>query len=289
VSYLGLTWDYSEVGYVKVSQAGLIQDIVTRREKYHEEHGTKLTGIPKTPAAPHLFDRTPDCKHLNAADAANFWTETATLAWASTRAHPGLVRALGELQRHVTCPTTEDSSKLDRLVSFAKSVRDIPLRLKADLPPRVTVSIDAAFANRNDMKSTSGTCVTLGVGFFLASSKIQNLNSKSSTVAELYAVSNGMNNALHLADFIVHQGNPSRPIRLEQDNMSCMTLLTKGRATAETTRFIEIRKFWISAYIQNGTVDMVYVPTADMTSDYFTKPLQGALFTKMFAKIMGQK
>jgi hypothetical protein len=68
-----------------------------------------------------------------------------------------------------------------------------------------------------------------------------------------------------------------------------MTLLTKRRGTAETTRFIETRKFWISAYIQNGTVDMVYVPTTDMTSDYFTKPLHGALFTKIFAKIMGQK
>jgi hypothetical protein len=68
-----------------------------------------------------------------------------------------------------------------------------------------------------------------------------------------------------------------------------MTLLSKGRATAETTRFIEVRKFWISAYIQNGAVEIVYVPTADMTSDYFTKPLQGALFAKMFVKIMGQK
>jgi hypothetical protein len=61
-----------------------------------------------------------------------------------------------------------------------------------------------------------------------------------------------------------------------------MTLLNKGKATAETTRFIEIRKFWISAYIKNSAVDMVYVPTADMTSDYFTKPLQGALFTTIF-------
>ena len=68
-----------------------------------------------------------------------------------------------------------------------------------------------------------------------------------------------------------------------------MTLLNEGKATAETIRFIEIRKFWISAYIQIGAVDMVYVPTADMASDYFRKPLQGALFAKIFAKIMGQK
>jgi hypothetical protein len=139
------------------------------------------------------------------------------------------------------------------------------------------------------MKSTSGMCVTLGVGFFITSSKVQKLNSKSSTEAEIIAVSDGMNIPLWLADFIRLQGYDPQPVRLEQDNQSCITLLTKGRSTAETTRFIEIRKFWISDYIKNGAVDIVYVPTAEMTSDYFTKPLQGAIFDKMFKKIMGQK
>ena len=289
VSYLGLTWDYSETGYVKVSQAGMIQDIVARREKTHEDRGAKLTGIPTTPGASYLFNRTPDCKRLGVKDAEIFHTDTASLAWASTRAHPGLVTVIGELSKRVQECTTEDDSKLDRAISFAKSVRDVPLRLKAELPPRVTVSIDAAFANRTDMKSTSGTCITLGVGFFIASSKVQKLNSKSSTEAEIIAVSDGMNIPLWLADFIRLQGYPPQPVRLEQDNQSCITLLTKGRSTAETTRFIEIRKFWISAYIKNGAVDIVYVPTEDMTSDYFTKPLKGALFAKMFAKIMGQE
>jgi hypothetical protein len=41
-----------------------------------------------------------------------------------------------------------------------------------------------------------------------------------------------------------------------------MTLLNKGKDTAETTHFIEI-----SAFIQNGAVEMVYVSTADMISD----------------------
>jgi hypothetical protein len=77
-----------------------------------------------------------------------------------------------------------------------------------------------------------------------------------------------------MADFVHRQGYPALSIRLEQDNMSCMTLLNKGKTTAETTRFIEIRKFWISAYMQNGAVEMVLVPTADKTSDYYTKPLK---------------
>jgi hypothetical protein len=72
--------------------------------------------------------------------------------------------------------------------------------------------------------------------------------------------------------FCTSPGYPPLPIRLEHNNVSCMTLFNKGKATADISRFIEIRKFWISAYIQNGAVDMVYVPTAGMTSDYFTIP-----------------
>ena len=151
----------------------------------------------------------------------------------------------------------------------------------------MTVSIDAAFANRDLVKSTSGMCVTLGVGNFISSSKVQKLNSKSNTESEIIAVSDGMNIPLWLAGFIAYQGYGKIPVRLEQDNQSCITLLTKGRSTAETNRFIDVRKFWISDYIRIGAVNIVYVPTEDMTSDCFTKPLQGTVFSKMVKNILG--
>ena len=69
ISYLGLTWDYSETGCVEVSQAGMIQDIVAAREKTHKDCRTKPAGIPHSPGAPHLFDRTPDSELLSAKDA----------------------------------------------------------------------------------------------------------------------------------------------------------------------------------------------------------------------------
>jgi hypothetical protein len=46
VSYLGLTWDYSELGYVKVSQAGMIQDILARREKFEINGNSENSGCP---------------------------------------------------------------------------------------------------------------------------------------------------------------------------------------------------------------------------------------------------
>jgi hypothetical protein len=266
----------------------MIQDIITAREKIHDARGTKLVGNPNTPGAPYLFERTLDCALLSTKDADIFHRDVATLLFLSTHARQDITLVVGELCKRVKTPTTEDDKKLDRLICYLRGTRDVPLRLGCTLPPKVTVSIDAAFANRDLMKSTSGMCVTLGVGFFISSSKVQKLNSKSSTEAEIIAVSDGMNIPLWLADFLQHQGYGRQAVRLEQDNQSCMTLLTKGRSTAETTRFIEIRKFWISDYIRIGAVNIVYVPTEDMTSDYFTKPLQGAVFTKMVKKVLGK-
>ena len=96
-----------------------------------------------------------------------------------------------------------------------------------------------------------------------------------------------MNIPLWLAGFIAYQGHGKHPVRPEQDDQSCITLLTKGRSTAETHRFIEVRQFWISDYIRIGTVNIVYVLTEDMTSDHYTKPLQGTVFSKMVKKILG--
>jgi hypothetical protein len=47
VSYLGYTWDFHEKGIVKVSQTGMIQDLVASREKFRKDRGTEFTGKPR--------------------------------------------------------------------------------------------------------------------------------------------------------------------------------------------------------------------------------------------------
>jgi hypothetical protein len=68
-----------------------------------------------------------------------------------------------------------------------------------------------------------------------------------------------------------------------------MTLMENGHAKAETTRFIEVRFFWIYDYIKRGLIKLVKVPTEKMASDYFTKPVQGAIFQRLHKRIMGYK
>ena len=281
LTYLGCTWDSKTRGVVKIGQSGMIQDLVTSRERTHADRKSQLKGNPNSPAAPYIYDHTHDSPLLNEDHARIFHRDVATALYLGNRTRPDIVLTLGELCKRVKAPTEEDDRKLDRLISYLRCTRDLPLTLRCTASPSVTVSIDAAYCNREEKRSTTGMCMTLGTG------KVQKTATKSSTEAEIVAVSDGMNIPLWLRDFISYQGYKKMPVRLEQDNMSCITLLQKGESTAAATKYIDVKRFWISDYIKRGEVVVQYVPTLEMTSDSFTKPLQGSLFEKLRNRIMG--
>jgi hypothetical protein len=64
-------------------------------------------------------------------------------------------------------------------------------------------------------------------------------------------------------------------------------MATKGKPIGKRTRHIAIRHFFVKDRIDMSEVKLVNVKTEDMVADYFTKPLQGALFKKLRDIIMG--
>ena len=68
------------------------------------------------------------------------------------------------------------------------------------------------------------------------------------------------------------------PMRMEKNGrMSC----------GPKSRHVDIRYFWFQDRIEKGEFDIVHCPTHKMIADFFTKPLQGELFRKLRAVIMG--
>ena len=59
------------------------------------------------------------------------------------------------------------------------------------------------------------------------------------------------------------------------------------RSSKKGTRHIKIRYFFITDKVQNGEIDIEYMPPGKMIVDYFTKPLQSNLFRKMRDWIQG--
>lgn len=127
----------------------------------------------------------------------------------------------------------------------------------------------------------TGSSITLGAGAVHARSTKQKINNKSSTEAELVGLSDEASRGLWCTLFLEQQGHELAVLTEMQDNQSTIRLGEKGCATAQRTRHINIRYFWITDYVDRGEMCLEYKPTGDMIADGLTKPLQGQEFLRM--------
>ena len=123
----------------------------------------------------------------------------------------------------------------------------------------------------------------------MSKSSKQQLITKCSTEAELVGASGYAPNSIWADKFLTHQGYPLDENNLQQDNQSSTKMERNGRSSCgQKSRHIDIRYFFLKDRIDSGELDIVYCPTEMMVADFFTKPLQGALFRKLKAVIMGE-
>jgi len=64
-------------------------------------------------------------------------------------------------------------------------------------------------------------------------------------------------------------------------------LAENGRASSsKRTRNLNVQYYFVTDQIEKGYVKVAFCPTADMLADFFTKPLQGALFAHIRDRIL---
>ena len=160
-------------------------------------------------------------------------------------------------------------------------------------------NIDASFAVHPDCKSHTGASLTLGHGSVLSLSCKQKINTKSSTEAELVGVDDAMTFVMWMKHFFgsqVKQMNKYSKLKplgsdttIEQDNTSAIQLERNGwKSSSRRTKHIDVRYFYVTDRLKKKDVSrVVYKPTGDMQSDYFTKALQGQAFHTHRKTLMG--
>jgi hypothetical protein len=281
LKYVGMMFDFSHVGECRVSMPNFILSIV-------EEAG--VTTIAPSPAGNDLFSTAQSDECLNEEKSDLLHSLVMKLQYLAKRVRPDILLPVVFLSSRVTKSTTRDWAKLQRIVRYLNGTRDLCLTLKPD-DGLLTIYafVDASFAVHQDFKSHTGAVVTFGAGSIFFKSTKQKLNTKSSTEAELVAVSDAVSTVIWLRDFLIEQGYQVGPAVLLQDNMSTMTLIENGRGTNERSRHINIKFFFVSDRVGKGEVAIKYMPTNDMIADMLTKPLQGEKFRDMRDKILGHK
>jgi hypothetical protein len=252
------------------------------------ESGLAVTRAASTPATKDLFALSAASPFLPKHQQEVFHSVVAKLLYVSIRARMDLLLATSFLASRVSKSTQQDLDKLQRLLEYVYGSIDDTLVLGSDDLGRFRVWVDASYAVHPDFRSHTGGCISFGTGTIACKSTKQKLNTKSSTEAEIVGASDYLPNAIWTKMFMEAQGYTIGSTILEQDNQSAIKLSTNGRASAgPKSRHIDIRYFWLKDRIQSGDISIRHCPTHEMLEDFFTKPLQGYLFHRFKAVVLG--
>jgi hypothetical protein len=275
LSYLGMAFDFSADGKVKITMPGYVNDVL-------DKLGVRDTVT--TPATNKLFDIEQDetlAPLLSAKDAKEFHTVVAKLLYLAKRARPDILTAVVFLTSRVLRPTVEDQGKLARILKYLNGTRakGIVLEQKHKFP---VAYCDASFGVHYDKKSHTGLFITLGEGPIHVGSSKQKIVVKSSTESELVALSDSASYILWTREFLCAQyGRVSEtfhPAIIMEDNMSTISLMKSAKSQSQRTKHINIRYFFLKDRQDQGEVIIRYMPTEYMIADILTKPLQGSQF-----------
>ena len=273
VNYVGMTFDFTNEGEVRVTMEHCIKDIL---------HGCGVVRPRSTPAAPDLFEIRDNAEKVSPEDAKYFHTYVAKMLYLSKRVRPECLGAVSFLSTRVQACDVDDLRKLERLLGYLAGTPDRGIVLRVGDRMSVRAYIDAAYGvHTASGKSHSGCVITLGeAGPVFVKSAKQKIVTKSSTESELVCLSDNASQALHLRNFVIAQGYEVGPAILYQDNMSTMALMKRGRPGSERSRHINIRHFWLAERVEGGEAIVEHLSTKDMWANALTKPTQGAQFVK---------
>ena len=281
-TFLGMNITMRDDGKFEIDQKEHILEAI---EAFGEDVSKKVSSI----ASSDLFKVDETSKALSDEKSVTFHSVSAKLLYVMQRARPDSETAVSFMCSRVSKSTKDDWRKLRRVLRFLNQTIDEPRIIGASSLTELFTWIDAAFGVHHDMRSQTGGCMSFGWGTVHSRSSKQKLNTISSTEAEIVGASEYYPRNIFLIMFLEELGYCMRTNVLYQDNQSAIKMEKNGKSsTTGKSRHVHIRYFFLKDRVSKGEVEIQYCPTSIMLADYFTKPLQGALFRKYWNVIMGR-
>ena len=103
-------------------------------------------------------------------------------------------------------------------------------------------------------------------------------------------VSDSLPKILWCRHFMESYGYIIEGVYVYQDNHSAILLKNNGiKSVGKGTRRVKINYFFVIHKIKDKELRVIWCPTEKMVTDFYTKPLQGALFVEHMNAILGIK
>lgn len=217
-----------------------------------------------------------------------FQSRVGSLNFAAVQTRPDIAFSVSLLAQHLTNPSADHIQAADHIMQYLLQTADIGLQFgneHADSYRTAQLKFshlefygasDASFADDSETRRSSE-----GLIFFLFDSAIdwksvkQTMVTKSSTEAELYAISHAGTELLWWERIIKKLGLllDYRPVLLCDNKQSIRIITQPGGKINTKMRHVDIQQCWLRERYKSGDIAVDWIDSANMPADGFTKLL----------------
>lgn len=173
-----------------------------------------------------------------------------------------------------------------RILRYLQGTKELRLRFTATGGSSLAAYSDADWASDSeDRRSCTGYVTVMSGGAISWSSKRQPTVALSSTEAEYMALSATLCEVLWLKQLMNELNCRQRVVKIWCDNTSTIRL-TETEAYRPRTKHIDIRFHRIREHVENGDIEVKFMPTKQMVADSLTKSVSKET-AQFCAKMMG--
>ena len=199
-----------------------------------------------------------------------------SLMYAMVCTRPDLAFPLSILSRYVGQGRYTEAhwEAAKRVLRYLKGTLEKGLTLGGQGPICLEGFSDSSWADdQTDRRSTQGYGFSLGSGLISWRSTRSSAVALSSCEAELYAGTMAAQELQWLSTLLQELGYPQQGPTLWCDNMSTIALARDNGVYHARTKHIDLRFFFIRDMVQEGTIRVRHVTSAENVADIFTKAL----------------
>jgi hypothetical protein len=200
--------------------------------------------------------------------------------YATTITRPDAAYATNKLAQYLLNPSPLHTSAANRVIRYLYATRHLAIEYSQNagtlqVTPDFECCTDAAYADDiPSRKSTEGYLFKLFNGAIDWRSTRQKQVTKSSTEAELMALSHAATDLYWWRRFFKSITLILDQYPIQCDNQQTIRLLTTPAIKLATKlKHVDIHQHWLRQEVQEGMLNIEWIPTADMPADGLTKAL----------------
>jgi hypothetical protein len=204
-----------------------------------------------------------------------------TLLYYSRAIDPSIATAVHQLGSVQSQPTTDDMSKMNRLLQYLSSHPNMGIRYYAS-NMMYQLMPDASYLSRPRARSVGGWLGYLGDALTINgpvtyASKMINCVVASVAEAELDSAFMSAQRAVQHRNTLADFGYPQPPTLLRIDNTIALGL-ADNKLNKKRAKSMDMRYFWLADRVRQGHFRVEHIPGKYNIADHFTKTLPKHIF-----------